>query len=122
MHLAPDCESCECDVLQGRERKGRKKVQGKVSRVQENVVRDGGFTGGIYSKFTFELLCRINVTRSWLSMSLSILSAFSEERIHWSTEIPITRGPHSINSGFFLQVCPQHLTWDECFLTWLEQM
>lgn len=48
MHLAPDCESCERDVLQCRERMGRKKVQGKVSRVQENVVRDGDFTGGIY--------------------------------------------------------------------------
>lgn len=30
-----------------KEREGRK-VQGEVSRVQENVVRNGDFTGGIY--------------------------------------------------------------------------
>lgn len=33
---------------QFRERKRTKKVQGKVSRIQENVVRDGDFTGGMY--------------------------------------------------------------------------
>lgn len=44
MHLAPDCGSCKGGVLQSRERKARKKVQGKVSRVQENVVRGGDFT------------------------------------------------------------------------------
>jgi len=61
VHLANDCESCKCAVLhiefitqkkKGKEGKFKGRSQGYRKMLSEMVI----FTGGIYQKFTCELL------------------------------------------------------------------